>query len=57
MLPRNKKSPEGEMPKDGGYVHPYIPNTSPAARRRMLDAVGVASAADLYVAVPAVLKL
>jgi glycine dehydrogenase subunit 1 len=57
MLLRNKKSTEGEMPKDGGYAHPYIPNTSPAARRRMLDAVGVAGAADLYDAIPSALKL
>ncbi len=45
------------MPKDGGYVHPYIPNTSPAARRRMLEAVGVGSAAELYDAIPGALKL
>ena len=57
MLPRNKNSTEGEMPKDGAYIHPYIPNTSPATRRRMLDAVGVASAAEPYDAVPAALKL
>ncbi len=45
------------MPRGGGYVHPYIPNTSPAARRRMLEAVGVASAAELYDAIPNALKL
>ena len=45
------------MPKDGGYVHPYIPNTNPAVRRRMLEAVGIASAAELYDAIPNALKL
>jgi glycine dehydrogenase subunit 1 len=45
------------MAKDGGYVHPYIPNTSATARKRMLEAVGVGSTADLYDAVPNALKL
>lgn len=45
------------MAKAGGYVHPYIPNTNAAVRKRMLDAVGVGSAADLYDAVPNALKL
>jgi glycine cleavage system P protein (glycine dehydrogenase) subunit 1 len=57
MLPHNKNALEGKMPKDGAYIHPYIPNTSPSARRHLLDAVGVASAAELYDAVPAALKL
>jgi glycine dehydrogenase subunit 1 len=45
------------MPKDGGYVHPYIPNSGAAVRKRMLDAIGVSSAADLYDAIPEGLKL
>jgi glycine dehydrogenase subunit 1 len=39
------------------FVHPYIPNSSPATRAEMLEAVGVARAADLYDGIPAHLKL
>ena len=45
------------MPRDRTSVHPYIPNTSPSVRARMLAATGVASPADLYDAIPGALKL
>ncbi|MGD9713651.1 MAG: aminomethyl-transferring glycine dehydrogenase, partial [Thermomicrobiales bacterium] len=39
------------------FVHPYIPNTGPAARQAMLEAVGVSSTRELYDAIPDRLKL
>lgn len=45
------------MPDNRGFVHPYIPNSGAAVRQRMLEAIGVAKAEDLYDAVPKALKL
>jgi len=45
------------MPRNGGYAHPYIPNANSGVRERMLAAVGVRSAAELYDAIPDALKL
>lgn len=39
------------------YVHPYIPNTAPAARQAMLAAIGATSIDELYADVPADLRL
>lgn len=39
-----------------GYVHPYIPNTAPAARRAMLTAIGVPDTEALYDAIPKELR-
>jgi glycine dehydrogenase subunit 1 len=39
------------------FVHPFIPNTAPEVREAMLAAVGVASAEELYDAIPENLKL
>lgn len=39
------------------FVHPYIPNSAPQTRAEMLQAVGVADAADLYDGIPEHLKL
>ena len=39
------------------FVHPYIPNTAPAVRQAMLDAVGAASEEDFYADVPEDLRL
>lgn len=39
------------------FVHPYIPNTAPQARRAMLDTVGAAAIEDLYADIPAELRL
>ncbi|MCA9859900.1 MAG: aminomethyl-transferring glycine dehydrogenase subunit GcvPA [Thermomicrobiales bacterium] len=38
-------------------THPYIPNSAPASRQAMLDAVGVKSVDELFEAIPASLKL
>lgn len=39
------------------YVHPYIPNTAPAVKQEMLDAVGAASVEEFYADVPESLRL
>jgi glycine dehydrogenase subunit 1 len=39
------------------FVHPYVPNTAPASRHAMLDAVGAASVDEFYADVPADLRL
>ncbi|MGO4592566.1 aminomethyl-transferring glycine dehydrogenase subunit GcvPA [Leifsonia sp. 2TAF2] len=39
------------------FIHPYIPNTAPASRQAMLDAVGAASVDEFYADVPADLRL
>ncbi|MFD5866213.1 aminomethyl-transferring glycine dehydrogenase subunit GcvPA [Agromyces sp. NPDC127015] len=39
------------------FVHPYIPNTAPATKQAMLDAVGAASIDEFYADVPADLRL
>ncbi|UOQ89984.1 aminomethyl-transferring glycine dehydrogenase subunit GcvPA [Agromyces endophyticus] len=39
------------------FVHPYIPNTAPATKQAMLDAVGAASTDEFYADVPAELRL
>ncbi len=38
-------------------AHPYIPNTAPAVRAEMLQAIGVADIDELYSAVPSELRL
>jgi glycine dehydrogenase subunit 1 len=45
------------MPSDDGFIHPYIPNAAPATRRRMLQAVGLDSADELYDSIPEALRL
>ncbi|KHK96221.1 glycine dehydrogenase [Microbacterium mangrovi] len=39
------------------FVHPYIPNTAPAVKQAMLDAVDAASVEEFYADVPAELRL
>ncbi len=39
------------------FVHPYIPNTAPAVKQAMLDAVQAASVDEFYADVPAELRL
>ncbi|MFF2389710.1 aminomethyl-transferring glycine dehydrogenase subunit GcvPA [Agromyces sp. NPDC058104] len=39
------------------FVHPYIPNTAPATKQAMLDAVGATSTEEFYADVPAELRL
>ncbi|HWU30658.1 MAG TPA: aminomethyl-transferring glycine dehydrogenase, partial [Microbacterium sp.] len=39
------------------FVHPYIPNTAPAVKQAMLDAVGAESVEDFYADVPEDLRL
>ncbi|HET9660771.1 MAG TPA: aminomethyl-transferring glycine dehydrogenase subunit GcvPA [Thermomicrobiales bacterium] len=46
-----------ETVTDRSKTHPYIPNTAPASRQAMLDAVGVTSVDELFDAIPASLKL
>ena len=40
-----------------GFIHPYVPNAAPAARRKLLDAIGVGDVSALYAAIPAALKV
>lgn len=39
------------------HAHPYIPNSAPAAKRAMLDAIGADSVEDFYADIPAELRL
>ena len=39
------------------FIHPYVPNTAPASRQAMLEAVGAASVDEFYADVPADLRL
>lgn len=43
-----------DIPSD---AHPYIPNSVPAVKRAMLQAVGARGAADLFVSIPAELQV
>src|SRR5262245_19798244 len=45
------------MSRNGGYAHPYIPNSGAAIRKRMLKAIGVGSVDELQDAIPKNLKL
>ena len=40
------------MTDENGFIHPYVPNAAPAARRRLLAEIGVENVTDLYVSVP-----
>ncbi len=44
------------MPKDSRTVHPYIPNSAPAAKQAMLRAVGARSEDEFYEDIPADLR-
>ena len=33
-------------------IHPYIPNSEPAVKKQMLDAIGMKSAEDIYKEIP-----
>ncbi len=45
------------MPRSPHRVHPYIPNSAPASREKMLRTVGVETVEELYDAIPENLKL
>ena len=45
------------MSDDNGFIHPYVPNAAPEARKRLLAEIGVASATDLYASVPDELRV
>lgn len=45
------------MTPDRPTAHPYIPNSVPHIKQRMLDVVGAATAADLFSSIPADLQL
>ena len=45
------------MGESARRVHPYIPNSIPAVRAAMLEAVGAASVEDFYADVPASIRL
>ena len=45
------------MPDDKPIVHPYIPNSVPAIKQQMLEAVDAASVDELYQDVPDALRL
>ncbi len=46
-----------EPPMTTSSVHPYVPNTAPAARAAMLAATGAGSVEDFYADVPDTLRL
>ncbi|MBN1136385.1 MAG: aminomethyl-transferring glycine dehydrogenase subunit GcvPA [Anaerolineae bacterium] len=45
------------MAQDNPIVYPYIPNSAPAVKQQMLDAVGAGSVDELYLDVPEKLRL
>jgi glycine dehydrogenase subunit 1 len=45
------------MPADGRSAHPYIPNSAPEVRRRMLAALGLSSVEELYDGIPGEIRL
>ncbi len=45
------------MSDDTGFIHPYVPNAAPEARKRLLAEIGIASATDLYASVPEELRV
>ncbi len=45
------------MTEDRPIVYPYIPNSEPAVKRRMLDEVGAGSVDEFYADVPEALRL
>jgi len=45
------------MPKDKQVVYPYIPNSAPAVKQQMLDAVGAKSVDEFYQDLPDRLRL
>jgi glycine dehydrogenase subunit 1 len=46
-----------KMPAEEGFIHPYIPNAAPGPRARILEAIGVDSAEELYNAIPDAIRL
>ena len=46
-----------DLRRAGGIVHPYVPNTAPAAKAAMLAATGAASVEDFYADIPDDLRL
>ena len=40
-----------------GFIHPYVPNAAPAARQKLLDAIGVGDVSALYAAIPQALRV
>ncbi len=45
------------MARDGTFVHPYIPNSVPEVRERMLKEIGVKDVEELYAGIPKALRL
>ena len=45
------------MTDENGFIHPYVPNAAPEARRRLLADIGVDNVIDLYVSVPEELRV
>ena len=45
------------MADENGFIHPYVPNAAPEARRRLLADIGVDNVIDLYVSVPEELRV
>src|SRR5690606_875596 len=59
IRPVHRPDPSHRM-KDAvteAFVHPYIPNTAPAVKQAMLDAVDAASVEEFYADVPEDLRL
>ena len=40
------------MPPNKPFIHPYIPNSVPAIKQEMLEAVGAASIDEFYADIP-----
>ena len=45
------------MKKSNGFVHPYIPNSTPETKREMLSEVGAESMEDFYQDIPQELRM
>ncbi|RME76490.1 MAG: aminomethyl-transferring glycine dehydrogenase, partial [Chloroflexi bacterium] len=45
------------MPPNKPFVHPYIPNSVPAIKQEMLEAVGAESIEEFYADIPESLRV
>ena len=45
------------MYDEDGFIHPYVPNAAPEARKHLLAEIGVENVTDLYASVPENLRV
>ncbi|MBM3517875.1 MAG: aminomethyl-transferring glycine dehydrogenase subunit GcvPA [Alphaproteobacteria bacterium] len=45
------------MKRSEGLIHPYVPNAAPEPRRRLMAAIGIRDAMELYDSIPGKLRL